>query len=246
MIKNQRLFFVWGIRRSGIHFVSNWIESQFLSPTHIFNNANLKFLSDSHTQHKLFTHSPSWTKECNCRIIIIEEQNILALQEVIKSDNLINCVGQYEQFIKHAMILRDPYNLFASRIKHYGLLSSKGRWINTNFAKLNWIEYAKYWLENKESEDFIKISYNHLVTDSDYRTDTFTMINGEKFDEENLNRIDDNGRGSSFDGQDFQNNASEMKILNRWEMYKDNEAFQNLFTDEIKQLSKEIFNFNPI
>jgi hypothetical protein len=36
-----------------------------------------------------------------------------------------------------------------------------------------------------------------------------------------------------------------MKITQRWEYYKDNANYRALFTDEIKELSKEIFDFRP-
>jgi hypothetical protein len=54
------------------------------------------------------------------------------------------------------------------------------------------------------------------------------------------------GGGSSFDGARKHQSASEMKVLERWQHFRDEPAFQSLFDDpEIARLSRAIFGEIP-
>ncbi len=65
---------------------------------------------------------------------------------------------------------------------------------------------------------------------------------GKKFTDAGLNRISPKGRGSSFDGMDYQSLAQEMGVLNRWQKIRDTDIFEKLINDdELNELSNEIF-----
>ena len=53
------------------------------------------------------------------------------------------------------------------------------------------------------------------------------------------------GGGSSFDSIDYNKSASEMKVLERWKEARNDENYRALFTPEIREMSREIFNFVP-
>ena len=60
-----------------------------------------------------------------------------------------------------------------------------------------------------------------------------------------MDRVDKrNSKGSSFDA--YESNASQMKVNERWKIYKDTEVYRMLFNREIRELSSEIFAFAPI
>jgi hypothetical protein len=126
------------------------------------------------------------------------------------------------------LIVRDPFNLFASR-----------------YAKPNWPAVKisdrtiKIWKQHmKEARGFtdmlpnrVVVGYNQWVTSSEYRRDIETRLglgitdNGIK---------DDAGLGSSFSGDN--------DFLNRWKRFQDDPVFRKFFNDdELWALSKTFF-----
>ena len=63
----------------------------------------------------------------------------------------------------------------------------------------------------------------------------------EPKDKDIVNEIPETGAGSSFDKMDYQGKAQQMKVLKRWEEFKDDSWFKGLFDKEIFRLSEEIF-----
>ena len=160
-------------------------------------------------------------------------------------DNAVNCVEEFPiskpllenlKVDKVVVILRSPKNVFASRIKHWNLISPSG-WIDGGTTTNQWTNYAR--LFNKV-DGVIFISYDEFVQSEHYRRLICDKLGGV-YSDKTLSRVEDVGRGSSFDGVMFDGKAQEMKVFERSEVYKDNPKFQALFTDEIKALSKEIF-----
>ena len=139
---------------------------------------------------------------------------------------------------KKIVILRDPFNLFASRIRHYNLLSPSGSgWIDKEMTKRLWLMYAKIFFQIPE---IIFISYNKFIKEEDYRRTICKKIGGT-FQDNSIHRVNDNGLGSSFDGIRYDGNAQEMKVFDRWKEFQNNKYFIQLFTDEIRGLSNRIF-----
>lgn len=228
-LRAKEMILVFGIRRSGNHLISDWLIHQYADPRFQAMNVQLDFfyfLDDCKTKSRLY----------NCALFGIEEHPVNAV-DIAYSKNA--------QTVKKVVILRDPYNLFASRIKHYKLFEAP--LFNGPFATYNWVDYAKYFLNPPES--VVCISYNHFIADRNYR-EQITKKLGTDFNRENdlkyMNIVDSSiSGGSSFDGIRYDGAGAQMRITRRWEYYKDNAPYQALFTDEIKELSKEIFDFRP-
>jgi len=199
-----------GIRRSGNSPIRNWITEQF-EGSRQFINATPDIMS----------HLDQFEEK---DFVISFEEMPPQLLEQVECD-------------KKVLILRDPFNLAATRVKHYDLMSSGKKWVSPNAIAL-WKMYAEEFIKPKS--DFICINYNRFLTDIEYRKEISKELGG-KFSDESLDFVDDNGQGSSFDGMDFDGNAREMPVFERWKAYADVEAFRELFTPEIIKLSKEIF-----
>lgn len=220
---------VFGIRRSGNHLISDWLLHQYSDPCFQAMNVQLDFFY-------FLDHCETKCSLYNCALFGIEEHPVNAV-DIAYSKNA--------QDLKKVVILRDPYNLFASRIKHYTL--SKAPYFNGPFAAYNWIDYARYFLNPPGNT--VCISYNHFIADKKYREQIIKNL-GVDFDSENdkkyMNKVDSSiSGGSSFDGKRYDGAGVQMKITQRWEHYKDDVRYRALFTDEIKSLSKEIFDFRP-
>lgn len=220
---------VFGIRRSGNHLISDWLLNQYQHPRFQAMNVQLDF----------FYFLENYETTCssyNCALFGIEEHPISAVNAAYSKN---------AQTLLKVVLLRDPYNLFASRIKHYRILEAP--FFNARFVTYNWVEYAKYFLD--PPDDVICISYNHFTADVHYRQQILNklgvQLNNED-DQKYMNRVDSSiSGGSSFNGRDFDGMGGQMNTRGRWEYYKDNARYKSLFTDEIKELSKEIFDFNP-
>lgn len=228
-LRAKEMILVFGIRRSGNHLISDWLIHQYLDPRFQAMNVQLDFfyfLDDCETKCGFY----------NCALFGIEEHPVSAIDIAY---------SKHAQAINKVVILRDPYNLFASRIKHYHLFDAPS--FNGSFATYNWIDYANYFLD--PPDNVAAVSYNQFIADRDYREQVVKKL-GADFNSENdfkyMNKVDGSiSGGSSFDGKRYDGAGAKMKITQRWECYKDNPSYRNLFTDEIKELSEKIFNFRP-
>ena len=143
--------------------------------------------------------------------------------------------GEYTK----VLILRDPPNLFATRTKHYDLLSSKKRYIAPQVSSL-WVNHARKFIDHN---DIIPVNHQFFLRDLEYRKKISKKLGGN-FSDKTLDFVDDNGQGSSFDGLKYNGNARSMPVFDRWKNYQDLDCFRNLFTEEIKELSLKIFGEN--
>ena len=240
------LVLIWGIRRSGNHVVRNWIASQFKSGLCATNviTSNLmnvdKVIGADRTKELSKVLGIDWTKK-------VSEQWGSLNKIVSFEEHPLSTIGQdYEQVlgkhdsVKKVVILRDPYNLFASRIKHYNRMLDSGVLFDKEGVTLLWREYAEFFVGKPSG--VILVSYNRFVSDKGYRQELSEKLGGS-FNDSTIDRIDENARGSSFDGMSFDGKASEMRVFDRWKVYKDNKDFRALFTKEIRDLAKKIFNF---
>jgi hypothetical protein len=242
--KTTHLVCTWGIRRSGNRVIASWAANQYAPPVHNPINPSLDYLLDCHRNNRPVNGHHKWGEVMTARVLPFEEHSIDSV--AIPGDNrmLFRAIGESKE-LHRLVILRDPYNLFATRTKHYELLSSSGKWIDRRTATFRWLEYAKAFTgETTLPGGTICVPYNRFITDLAYRKRLSEQLGG-KFNDGSLDIVDDNGGGSSFDGTEYSGNARAMPVTERWKMYADNEAFRSLFTDEIRDYSKKIFDFAP-
>ena len=198
-----------GIRRSGNSPIRNWVSDQFPN-SRTFLNAHPDILS---------------------QLDEVQEDDIIVSFEEMPVE-LFDTIEH-----KKVLILRDPANLFASRVKHYDALSSKKQYISPMVTDL-WLNHAKRFLK---PGDIIAVNHQTFLTDEKYRKGIAKKLGASKFCDCTLDRVDDNGQGSSFDGLDYDGNATEMPVFERWKEYADLQCFRDLFTDEIKELAVTIY-----
>ena len=209
----KNVIYTLGIRRSGNSPIRNWVSDQFP----------------------------------NSRTFLNAAQTILTQLESVKEDSVIVSFEEMPVEVfndnehKKVLMLRDPANLWASRIKHYDALSSKKRYISPMVTNL-WLNHAKKFLK---PGDVIPVNHQTFLTDVDYRKELGKKLGATKFCDCTLDRVDDNGQGSSFDGLDYDGNATEMPVFERWKEYADLQCFRDLFTDEVKELAVTIYGERP-
>ncbi len=134
------------------------------------------------------------------------------------------------------IILRDPYNTFASWFQ-------KNWRVTPEIIKL-WKSYAYEFMgiTNHLKSPKISVSFNQWFSDRSYRQRLADSL-GLRFTDRNLNSVSFHGSGSSFDEQSLNEKAQEMKILNRFHNYLGDAKFLQIFENdpELDKLSKDIF-----
>lgn len=147
------------------------------------------------------------------------------------------------------LILRDPFNLFASRIRRGK--STREIWPAENQATSRWTRemfktHAREYLgETEWLPRLFPISYNRWFSDESYR-DRLCGLVGCRSNESAMHVVPAAGSGSSFDGQEFKFEAEKMPVLERWRQYEDSSYFRSIFEDrELLDLSMRIFGHIP-
>lgn len=133
------------------------------------------------------------------------------------------------------LILRDPFNLMASRMRA-GFCGSP------RVTMRMWKQHAREFLRDTRylKHGPVLISYNDWSRDEGYRRGIAHAL-GLRFTDATINEVARCAGGSSFDGLRYDGNASRMPVLSRWHAYKDDPAFLALFDAEAIRLSERVF-----
>lgn len=138
------------------------------------------------------------------------------------------------------VIVRDPFNLFASRLR------SSYSGVTPLTAVRIWKQHARQVLGQRKlfTQPYLAILYNRWVSDREYRQQVAAKL-GLPFTDANFHRVASTAGGSSFDGLQYDGAAHRMSVLDRWQHYIDEPAYLNLFDDELLELSAAIFGELP-
>lgn len=134
------------------------------------------------------------------------------------------------------LILRDPFNLFASLIHRGENLDDPSSVIN------RWLEHAREFLGlSNYLKRRIAINYNAWFTNQDYRQEIATLLK-LPFTDSGISDVVSVGRGSSFDGTTYNGEAEKMPVLARYKSYLDHPVMLKVTAnEELKDLSSKIF-----
>ena len=134
------------------------------------------------------------------------------------------------------IILRDPYNTFASLIRKGETLANPQSIIN------KWIEHAKEYLGvSKHFKHPVGINYNFWFTDQSYRQELAKKL-GLPFTDAGIDTVPFVGEGSSFDKGAYDGQASQMPVLSRYKSYLEHPVMLKVLAHaELNELANEIF-----
>lgn len=137
------------------------------------------------------------------------------------------------------LILRDPYNNFASLIKKEESINLSK---NPDAIIKKWIEHAKEYLGlSNYFQNRISISYNEWFTNKAYRQKIAEAL-GLVFTDAGINMVPNVGKGSSFDKVNYAGQASQMNVLSRYKVFLDHPIMLKVLANkELNELSEEIF-----
>lgn len=149
---------------------------------------------------------------------------------------------------KDVLILRDPFNLFASSLKFYVRDGFKGIFPMVLRSRINflWKQYAKEYLGLTcyLTHDKVVIRYNQWMSSPEERIIIAGKL-GLAVKEDRVDFVPLFGGGSSFDQMDFNGAGSQMKTSERWKAFQDSDLYQGFFDEEMIALSEQIFGIIP-
>lgn len=143
------------------------------------------------------------------------------------------------------LILRDPFNLFASR-RRFGLFerdSGVASYIVTLGTALRiWKQHARQFLGRRRvlPGRVIPVSYPEWTKSCAYRQSLAAEL-GVPFDDARFACVPDTAGGSSFDFMACADDAAAMKVHQRWRHYADDPDFRELFDAETIELARNAF-----
>jgi len=264
-IINEKDIKIIGMQRTGNHAIVNWIYSQCDELKCVLNHIPINrnpFIAFS-KKGTVKEFNQNFKQKLN---ITAERLGFFAPKKLLiytYEDEIIQDVFNKFSEKKHnswvgasktryeLLIIRDPFNLFASRLKRddnniknkYSLRNTQQRDKVVNL----WKNHAKEFLGDTDSMTHNKIcvNYNTWFTDKKYRRNLAETLNID-FTDESINEVLHIGGGSSFDRTELNNEASKMKVLERWKAFAEDEGFISIFQDqEIIELYKRIFAGTP-
>jgi len=222
------------MKRSGNHAVINWLCKQH-NTEHIFINAVLPFQDP-------FLFTKEARRNTSLLVYSYEDSPLVylcdpAFEKAIRSRYDI-AAGQTFCIL----LLREPLNLFASRCqsKYLGVAS---RILNDTDL---WIMHARAYLESRKSTEkkWVCINYDEWFSSKTYRQEIAHAL-GLAFSDTGRDEVPHFGGGSSFDALNYQTNASQMNVLERWKSFRGDPCFENYIgNSELLRLAQLIFSYD--
>jgi len=230
----RAIWVVAGMRRSGLHAFTDWLMAGLDGPTLLLNNVRLDAL---HGDKRCVTFSQgheSSTSDSEHIVVIFEDKRLPS----VRSAPLLRCLGGPTDQRKHLVVIRDPYNLTASRLRRH---RTGRRGMPPRSVASLWPRHAQH------GKQWMPCVYNRWFTGEAYRAELAGSL-GLPSCPELPTHVAQAGRGSSFDGLKYDGNARQMQVLDRWRAYADDPEYRRLVSDpRLATLSEKLCGFpNPL
>jgi hypothetical protein len=255
-IVNQNEIRLVGLRRSGNHALINWIGKQQDGVVEHLNNIPIGENPYRHHYEYTLDRWPEKTKMLqlfwqqsqgnfyrkNCLIYNYEDYGLAKIFYPAFERKHDWYLGKSERRFD-VIIIRDPFNLLASRIKKKkSFIHVKSS--NRTFTDL-WKEYAKEYLgeTNYLQQTKVCVNYNRWIQDVEYRRSIAEKL-GLHFSDTGFQEMAD--MGSSFENTRYGDETAQQELMSRWQHYLDDDLFQMLLRDrELIEYSNYIFGKLP-
>jgi hypothetical protein len=141
--------------------------------------------------------------------------------------------------MSQVLILRDPYNLFASLKKKGYMTATSGAF----YVRL-WKQHARRFQSGRDAtgRSLVPVNFNTWISDPAYRIKTGRQL-GFETDGVAYMDVPDYGGGSSFEGK--ADSAESLSTDERWESFVDDADYRSLFDGDVRAMAREIFAMDP-
>ena len=232
-------FTVLGIRRSGNHAIINWIQ-QDLPGLSCFCNDLIPKQKPIEAPIK----NSKWNRGKQVSLICSYEDQ--PVESIFNRNNLRPNIENY----LNLLILRDPYNLFASWIAWQSGRGDRFR-ADPNYRSkmINlWKNHAKLYVSHTSQgvKNIFIINYNHWFKSTEYRLALAQNL-GLTGSTLSIPTVQNFGGGSSFDGLTYRNTPRMMNVTERWRNFTDHPIFKEIKIDEeLAELTSKIFDVSNL
>lgn len=206
------------LRRTGSHGVINWFMGHFDDIDAFMNIDNCR-VGDGHS----CATEIHGDKHLN---MLYSYENVTPYDPMtyvnVKNEEIsYNFKNDYgDRFSKKILIIRNPLNWAAS---HIHARTKEG---STNYSEINFTQYKEY-LKAMSDDNFFTIIYDIWFQYPEYRRKIESDLNLIETDRW-FERVSNYGGGSSFNGVDFDGNAQQMDVLDRWIKYENHPIIQKV------------------
>ncbi len=234
---------VSAMHRSGINAIGKWLlrqsslKSKTMTPIwedwvedyHEMGHITHMFISQiNHPNHS------DWLKISNGVenvILTIERESIQRVEELSQELGLLRRKTFEDEYMdidysrpkwRHVVIIRTFKNWLASSLEMGSVTVLD---IEKYRSYLEWATDTTLYFSGREGFDPNIIVYDKWVKSADYRKEICRILD-LRYTNCGFRDVPTNGGGSSFDGLKFNGKAHEMKVLERWKEYEDDEGFQ--------------------
>jgi hypothetical protein len=215
----------FGARRSGNHAVLGWIMAN--AEANGFATEHFNDIYDSLTSPPKLPEygDPSLLASDETQLAIYSYQDV-SVEEIPQIDFYTSAPREKTT----VRVLRDLPNLIASRIAMYEDLDRRGlshrsvRQIPLEAVTDLWVGYAHDYVENP-SPDGGTINFPLWFQNRGYRNSVYESFGLGPNRDVGLENVADFGFGSSFDFRAFDGRAQEMKVLERWQQYREDPRY---------------------
>jgi hypothetical protein len=213
------VYFIHGLKRSGNHAIVNWLSAE----------NSFRFFNNIVPMARILTGERSMPEPIGLDRWLRSKRRFWFFGRVGSNDRLLLSLEDHKldfrpilelpESTQHILILRDPRNLFASRIRkaHVVNNASYAREPGPLFDRAidRWKEHAREFLgDTNHLPNKTAIYFNRWFVSQPYRKQICERL-GLRFSDKGLSKVTDHGGGSSFDRSAYDNRASEMDVLHR-------------------------------
>lgn len=229
-----------GLRRSGNHAIINWILKQSEQPVLFYNNVypNNPFCKYPEKGSLNYSEYALRLYSLEDRVLPTIASNKVYPQKTVFNDSVID-----ERI--DVLILRDPFNLFASRLKTSSKYNRNKPLYYSGGLEIQhlYLTYLKEYLgiTNFLNNKKVCINYNKWKDSEEYRKLIASQLK-INFTDKGLQEVSSIGGGSSFDQLNYKTQGAFMLTDQRWKDFSNSKSFNSLFKNqELLILSKEVF-----
>jgi hypothetical protein len=222
-------FHVYHLRRSGGHGLIDWVFGHHAGPKAHFNQVNRYVRSGwFRPQQTVHLHGDPTQR---------------AFELISCEDLPLNILATLPPPRYSILLLRDPFNTFASRLQMVRNATAEGYVQEAMLVRadpLLWKQYAREYVEPRYLPRALRVNYNRWYTDAAYRENLAAQLGWTFTDQGFGSKVGWRfSGGSSFREKDPRN----LDILGRWTRFRDDPEFLDYFDDEIRALSRRIFEW---
>jgi len=236
-IINEREIRVVGMKRSGQHAIISWLQRH--CDDRVYHLNNVPVYDNPFRQRATYYPEPGLAEEA--RGEFTPKELLIVSHEDFGMDQVASARWRkyHDMFVGRSresyviLVLRDPFNMMASRIKA-GMLKTRHPQLSPTEL---WVQHARVFLGESRyygREMLVPVNYNQWFESSTYREELSARL-GMSRNDLGIGAVSKHGGGSSFDGLHHRAAPQRMDVMGRWRYFRNDATFRAMVDDSTLQ-----------